>query len=172
MNLTSSAIAMIAGIAAASVSAGAHAAPADPCDAIFNAMVAQVKVPFAIEAVQTPRNGPAQTMETRIVGGKSYFFVRGAWHSEPVTPDEMIADLTEEKKSARQTCTVAGDEPVNGKPAAVYEAHIENQGEKSDNKLWVAKDTGLPLKTEARMQEGTITQTFRYDGVEAPAGVR
>jgi len=78
----------------------------------------------------------------------------------------------EEKKAAKQTCEAAGDEAVNGKPAAVYTAHIENQGEVSDNKLWVSKDTGLPLKTEARMQEGTITQTFSYDGVVAPAGVR
>ena len=171
MKQTSSAVAVIAGLAAASVSAGAYAA-ADPCDVIFNAMVAQVKVPFAVEAVQTPRNGPAQKMENRIIGGKSYFFVQGAWHSEPVSTDQMIADLTEEKKSAKQTCSVAGDESVNGKPATVYTAHIDNQGEISDNKLWVSKDTGLPLKTEARMQEGTITQTFRYDGVQVPAGVR
>ena len=170
MKSTLSAAALIAGIAALAVPAGAQAA--DPCDAIFNAMVAQVKVPFAVEAVQAPRSGPAQKMENRIVGGKSYFFVQGQWHSEPVSPDQMIADLTEEKKSARQTCTAAGDEAVNGKPAAVYTAHIDNQGEVSDNKIWVAKDTGLPLKTEARMQEGTITQTFRYDGVEAPAGAR
>jgi outer membrane lipoprotein-sorting protein len=161
---------VIAGLAALAVSAGARAA--DPCDLIFNAMVAQVKVPFAVEAVQTPKNGPAQKMENRIVGGKSYFFVQGQWHSEPASPDQMIADLTEEKKSARQTCAAAGDEAVNGKPATVYTAHVDNQGEASDNKIWVAKDTGLPLKTEARMQEGTITQTFRYDGVEAPAGVR
>jgi outer membrane lipoprotein-sorting protein len=84
----------------------------------------------------------------------------------------MIADLTEEKNSVKQTCSVGGDEPVNGQPATVYEAHIDNQGEKSDNKLWVSKATGLPVKSEARMREGTITQTFRYDGVEAPAGVR
>jgi hypothetical protein len=162
--------AVIAGMAAASISAGARAA--DPCDAIFNAMVAQVKVPFAVQATQTPVNGPAQKMETRIVGGKSYFFVQGQWHAEPVTPDQMIADLTEEKNSVKQTCSAAADEPVDGKPAAVYEAHIDNQGERSDNRLWVSKATGLPVKSEARMREGTITQTFRYDGVEAPAGVR
>jgi hypothetical protein len=170
MKSTLSAAAMIAGIAGASISAGARAA--DPCDAIFNAMVAQVKVPFVVQATQTPTKGPAQKMETRIVGGKSYFFVQGAWHSEPVTPDEMIADLTEEKNLVKQTCSIAGDEPVDGKPATVYEAHIDNQGEKSDNKLWVSKTTGLPVKSEARMREGTIAQTFRYDGVEAPAGVR
>jgi hypothetical protein len=167
MNPTLIAAGMIAGIA---VSAGAHAA--DPCDAIFNAMVAQVKVPFAVQATQTPVNGPAQNMETRIVGGKSYFFVQGQWHSEPLTPDQMIADLTEEKNAVKQTCNVAGDEPVAGQPATVYTAHIENQGQVSDNKLWVSKATGLPVKSEARMREGIITQTFRYDGVEAPAGVR
>jgi len=170
MKLTSRAAATIAGIAALAFSAGAHAA--DPCDAIFNAMVAQVKVPFAVKATQTPVNGPAQTMETRIVGGKSYFFVQGQWHSEPVSPDQMVSDLTEEKNAVKQTCNVAGDEPVGGQPATVYEAHIDSQGEKSDNKLWVSKATGLPVKSEARMREGTITQTFSYDGVTAPAGVR
>ena len=167
--MKSTSIALIAAIAA-SISAGAHAA--DPCDAIFNAMVAQVKVPFAVQATQTPNNGPAQTMENRFVGGKSYFFVQGQWHSEPVTPDQMIADLTEEKQSAKQTCAAGGDEAIGGQPAAVFTAHIENQGEVSDNKLWVSKATGLPLKSEARMREGTITQTFRYDGITAPAGVR
>ncbi|HEX4505225.1 MAG TPA: hypothetical protein VH722_05800 [Alphaproteobacteria bacterium] len=168
--MKSTSIALTAAIAAVSV--GAHAAPADPCDAIFNAMVAQVKVPFAVQATQAPNNGPAQTMENRFVGGKSYFFVQGQWRSEPVTPDQMIADLTEEKQSAKQTCAVAGDEAVGGQPAMVYTAHIENQGEVSDNKLWVSKATGLPVKSEARMREGTITQIFHYDGVTAPAGVR
>jgi hypothetical protein len=169
MKLTSAA-AVIAAMAAASFSTGARAT--DPCDVIFNAMIAQVKVPFAVQATQAPKNGPAQKMETRFVGGKSYFFVQGAWHSEPVTPDQMVADLTEARKSAKQTCTMAGDETVDGTPTTVYEAHLDSDGEKSDNKLWVSKATGLPVKSEARMQEGTITQTFRYDGIQAPAGAR
>jgi hypothetical protein len=141
----------------------------DPCEAVFNAMIAQAKQPYVAAITTTKPGGSPTQSETRVVGGKSYFQVDGKWHSVAQTPDQMVADLTSVHKSATGTCKVSGNETVGGKPATIFDAHIVNQGSASDNRLWIAKDTGLPLKSEAHPEGGeAVVQVFNYDNVAAP----
>jgi hypothetical protein len=160
-----------AAAAASSSAAGGFSFASDPCEAVFNAMVAQAKQPYVAAITTTKPSGSPTQSETRVVAGKSYFQVDGKWHSVAQTTDQMVADLTSVHKSATGTCKVSGDEAVGGKSATVFDAHIVNQGSASDNRLWVSKDTGLPLKSEAHLEGGEIVaQVFEYDNVTAPIG--
>lgn len=143
----------------------------DPCEAMFDAMIAQAKVPFASDMTSSGGAGSPLKSESRSVGGKSYYQVDGAWHFLPMTINQMVADLIQARKTAQQTCTLAGEEKVNGEPVKIFAAHLVNQGGASDNKLWVSERSGLPLRAESHSEEGTtVLQTFRYENIEAPNG--
>ncbi|HEY5290447.1 MAG TPA: hypothetical protein VIJ59_10495 [Caulobacteraceae bacterium] len=157
--------------AATAPSSSGFTLASDPCQALFDAMIAQAKRPYAAMITTTGPGSSRKQSETRIVDGKSYFQVDGAWHSAPQTVDQMVNDLTQVHKTATQTCKASGDEAVGGKPAGIYDAHIVNQGSASDNRLWISKETGLPLKSEAHLEGGSVVdQVFNYDNVTAPAG--
>lgn len=54
--------------------------------------------------------------------------------------------------------------------------HTDASGKRSDARLWISEKTGLPLKSEIRIDGGNeiaiVTDDFRYDHIEAPAGVK
>lgn len=49
--------------------------------------------------------------------------------------------------------------------------HDKTERSESDNRLWISKAAGLPLKIDMRFQSGiTVSSAFRYDNVELPSG--
>ena len=64
------------------------------------------------------------------------------------------------------------DLAIGGTAAAVYQAHYEQQARgATDAKVWIAKATGLPLRTDVSLQAGqkvSVVTTFDYDHITAP----
>jgi hypothetical protein len=60
--------------------------------------------------------------------------------------------------------------------AAVYTAPTEKDGVKGDARVWVAKGSGLILRTEEDDDVGGtklhVSTRYDYTNVQAPAGVR
>jgi hypothetical protein len=154
---------------AASATAERIGVAGDPCEAVFEARVAQAKVPFIARITVTQR-GAAMRSESRHVDGRSYALVDGAWRSTPMSIGQMVADLAQARANSRQTCRTTADEVVEGEPAAVFDVHVAADGTTSDNRLWVSKKTGLPLQARSIIDAGqTVEQTFSYVGVAPPA---
>jgi hypothetical protein len=51
--------------------------------------------------------------------------------------------------------------------------HSDENGKASDARIWIGDATGLPLKSEIHLANGTVvTDNFRYDNIVAPAGAK
>jgi hypothetical protein len=84
-----------------------------------------------------------------------------------------LARLDEARKNGASTCQQSADETLDGQAVAVYAVHLVSKDRVNDNRLWISKSSGLPLKTESHLQSGTsVLQTLKYDNVQAPAGVK
>ena len=78
---------------------------------------------------------------------------------------------TYEAMTIPPTTASTSDETVNGESVGVFTLRYKTPHSESNNRLWISKATGLPVKTEAVLTGGmTISITFRYDNVRLPAG--
>jgi hypothetical protein len=168
------------GAATGAASAGASTSPAsappaavsltgDPCAIIDKATLAVITKPHATEITRVENGGAPTKGESRLVDGKSYIQVNGKWRTSPTTPAEMAADVAEARKTTKESCKAAGQEVIDGVPTQAFTAHVENDGSVSENKMWIARASGLPVKTISTIDgTTTVTQINRYDGITAP----
>jgi hypothetical protein len=99
--------------------------------------------------------------------------INGQWRKSPMTPKD---NLTRQQENIRDTtvasCTALPDEVVDGKPALVYHAHYEQKDlGVSEAKIWIAKATGLPVRTDVSLQAGektSLVTRFDYDNIAPP----
>jgi hypothetical protein len=164
-------------IAFASVAAAAIVATlparADDCATLLNISLAQASTPHAMTMTMQDSHGPARTTKAIFTGAMVYTQIDGQWRSMAFSGAEMADQMRAAAKTAKETCSRGADEAVNGAPASLYLAHVENKGVVSDNKIWVSKSGGKVLKMEATMKDGMhIVTSFDYANVAAPAGAK
>ena len=130
---------------------------------------------YATEQAAQP--GQAVVHETIMSGGVSYILYKGKWRRSPLTPAEMLSQLDENLASAKVlNCELTGTELVHGSPATVYLIHQTQPDFTTVIRLWVARSSGLVLRTEEDMDTGDpagkkhISIRYDYDNVQAPAG--
>lgn len=118
------------------------------------------------------------TSEVISVGSAMYVLDRGSWRRSPLTPQAALEQLKQNLTTTKQySCRQVGDEAVDGVPAAVYVAHSETEDLKVDARTWVARDTGLVLRTEEDLDTGNgekrhISIRYEYANVRVPEGER
>lgn len=107
--------------------------------------------------------------EVIVVGNDSYIRINeGKWSKMPENQSPKIADLrgkiTDEAFAAMKDFELVGKENLNGKDAIAYKFKSTYGGE-SSSKMWIATDTGLPLKvdTDGTYAENKITMSITYD---------
>jgi outer membrane lipoprotein-sorting protein len=147
------------------------AASADDCGTAWNAMRTGIQKHYTSTITITHKDGKPQTSHVVMMGDKMYVEVRGAWHTVPMSSTEMLADMDQKRKTTKAVCHRVGDETVGGQPATIYAVHSENEGHVSDNKIWVSKALGLPIKSESHMGDMVVVSTNDYSNVRVPAGV-
>jgi hypothetical protein len=168
VGLNLSEVGLAAALLAASLSGPAFA---DACGSVRDAVVAQTKVPYAATTVMGLTGAPPTTTETISADGKLYFQINGAWHSGPHDAQAEIDKMNAAAKTA--TCTQESDDTVNGQSVAVFMVHHKTEHSESDNRIWISKATGLPLKTDAHFKDGlTVAIAFKYDNIHPPADVK
>lgn len=158
----------VAGAAVVPASALAQAA-SGPCKPVFDAMLKETVTPHH---TVTTRNG-SQPMESISTADAMYVHVKGEWRRSPMKPQVLLAQQQENIRSVTvASCTALADEVVDGKRAAVYQAHYEQPDlGASDAKIWIAKTTGLPIRTDVSLQAGektAVSTRFDYDNIKAP----
>jgi hypothetical protein len=157
--------ALIAGAIAAPAFAQA---PAGPCKPVFDAMLKETMTPH--HAVTT-MNG--RTSEAIATADATFVKIGGTWKKSPMSPKDTLAQQQENlRDTTSASCKVLADESAAGEAATVYQAHYEQKDlGASDAKVWIAKTTGLPLRTDVSLQAGqnvSVVTTFDYDHITAP----
>jgi outer membrane murein-binding lipoprotein Lpp len=158
------------------LSGGLSEAKADDCATALNAAVAQAKVPHAVTHVTTPSGKPAVRAEMIFTADKAYVQLDGTWRSIPYSAQQQIDAVNAAAKRAEQakeTCQKLASDPVNGEPASLITTHSITNGKPLDARMWISSSSGLPLKSEVHLSDGTVVaDEFRYTNVAPPPGVK
>jgi hypothetical protein len=157
--------------------AGAQVPPG--CGPIFAANDKLAETPYHA-VTTTSLAGRPQTSETVSVGEATYVLTQGQWTRSPTTPKARLAAEREELRKAKSyTCTLVGDETVDGVSATHYRTHLQSATSVSDTDVWIVKATGLPVKRETDLTRGGGTglalhnaQRFDYASIHVPPGVK
>lgn len=150
------------------------------CRPLVEAERKVITTPYHLYLTEGPaRPGDkGRTTEGVSTGGAIYVQVSGKWMRSPLTPKQALAQVdTNLATATAYSCTHVGDESMAGTAAAVYTAHTENEGVKTDVRTWVAKGSGLILRTEEDLDTGGgnkrhMSIGYEYVNVHAPAGVK
>jgi len=163
-------------LAVASV-AGAQIPPG--CGPIFTANDKLAEAPYHAVTTTTLAGRP-QTSETVSIGEATYVLRQGQWTRIPTTPKARLAAEREElSKATSYTCTLIGDESVDGVAATHYRTHFQTAASATETDVWIAKATGLPVKRESDLMRGGgksmamhNVQRFDYANIRVPPGVK
>ena len=161
---------------AAGILVGSGAAWADDCLVVIDAAIAQVKVPRADTHVTIEPGKAPDGVEMIFIGDRVYTQIGGTWQSMTYSAQQQIDAITASKARAAQsphTCHKLAGAPINGEAVSVLVMHTETNGKGADARVWISNTTGLPLKSEVHLGNGTVfTDDFRYGSIEAPTGVK
>ena len=132
-------------------------------------------MPHAATRVMSVPGRPPTRVEMIFAGDKVYMQINGTWRSMPYSAQALIDALNAARKRTEQTatCQKLASEPINGEVASLLIMHSEANGKATETRTWISDKTGLPLKSEIHLDNGTvITDDFRYGNVEAPLDVQ
>ncbi|HEY3886742.1 MAG TPA: hypothetical protein VGL62_16125, partial [Vicinamibacterales bacterium] len=69
-------------------------------------------------------------------------------------------------------CRPLPDDAVDGVAASVFAVHTASDINASDGTIWIAKATGLPIKSDGdaitRGRKAHVSATWSYDNIRAP----
>lgn len=116
-------------------------------------------------------------MEMIMIGNQSFMKTGGKWSKMPGDGNASIPTLrdsfTEEGLKTLEDVKYEGEETVDGKPALVYTyRNVTGKGAfPFSAKIWVNKESGLPLKIVVDYTNGVLKQmTVNYD-TESPVTI-
>lgn len=169
--------ALIGSVCFAVVPLAARAQTVPPeCKALIDAELKVITTPHHMYLTQSSGNQGAEstTGEAIYVDGVDYLFTDGKWMRSPISAQDELDQVRETIKNVKvMSCRREGDESVGGVAAVVYTSHDENADAKSDARVWVAKSSGLPLRTDEVIDSGMggkMHMSIRYEfaNVHAP----
>lgn len=160
---------------------GAGGARADDCEAAMAAMLKLHATPNRMEMTEASGSDAGGKPEVSVMistADRVYVQVEGSWHSVEKDPAD-VPDMENALSSGDFTCTRLREEAVGGVASTVY--HIDNRSDPDttiSETIWVADDSGLPLRIETEMDTGAgdvgkshTTIVLDYDDVKPPAGL-
>jgi len=121
--------------------------------------------------------GTGAGMEMIMIGDQTYMKTGDSWSKMPSSGNSSVPTLrdsfTEEGLKTLSDVKFEGSDTVDGKQALIYS--YKNVTPKGDfpftSKMWVAKDTGLPMKIYVEYSNGVLkNMTVNYD-TESPVTI-
>jgi hypothetical protein len=149
------------------------------CKPLFDAMTHLFNTP-SHQFVQTSSatGGKPQKSEIINTGKVMYVMVDSQWRVSPITAAQMQVTEETSRKNAKVTdCKVVRDESVDGVAATLFSSHTETDYGASDQQIWLAKATGLPVHETIDMDLGEkagkshVDVRVVYASIQAPASV-
>lgn len=121
--------------------------------------------------------GTGAGMEIIMIGNESYMKTGDKWSKMPGSGNSAIPTLrdafTEEGLKTLTDVKFEGDDTVDGKDALTYSyKNVTPQGQfPFTSKIWIAKDSGLPMKIYVEYSNGVLkNMTVNYD-TESPVTI-
>ena len=120
--------------------------------------------------------GTGAGMEMIMMGNQTYMKVAGKWTKMPGSNASLPTlrdSFTEEGLKTLSDVKFEGDDSVNGKPALLYSyKNVTPVGNYPfSSKIWIGKDTGLPMKIYVEYSNGMLkNMTVNYD-TESPVTI-
>lgn len=144
---------------------------ANPCDALYNASIKAVQTPHHVYTTTTGgRSEKPQSSEAIFAGGVEYLQIHGQWRRSAMPQRYMVAAAQERLRTHPDTCTLDGDETVDGQAVTTYKVHSNADG--TDSRVHILKSTGLLLGQTLTRPDGSVVKTrYDYTNVQPPAGV-
>ena len=123
--------------------------------------------------------GPTPMQSEMInINGVTYVMAHDHWMKSPKTSEQIAQQSKEKVRTAKvYTCKQLPDEAVGAVAASVYSSHTDSATATTDTQVWVAKATGVPLKSEvdiigASGHKSHMSVRYEYENVKVPAGVQ
>lgn len=144
------------------------------CQPVFDARAKQLRTPTHVYASQTTTGRPERQIETINIDNVAYVNLGGKWKTSPETPKETSDRETQNIRDAKVVlCKRLGDTSVNGVAATMYGLHYDTGFSEGDGQMWIARGSGLPLKSEntIKVDEGEtmhLSTRYEYTGVRRP----
>jgi hypothetical protein len=137
---------------------------ADDCTTVKNAMLGTGRTPHSLVLTKTDGQGKKTvTHQVQTVDNKYVQTPDGKWHAMNIAIKDLDDDL-----SGVQTCRRSGSESVGGESTAVYDVHMNRDGDPSDAKIWVSSKN-LILKSETVLEGGHYLTEYDFSHVTPPA---
>jgi hypothetical protein len=120
--------------------------------------------------------GTGAGMEMIMMGNQTYMKVAGKWTKMPGNAKAIPTlrdSFTEEGLKTLSDVKFEGDDTVDGKPALLYSyKNVTPVGNYPfSSKIWIGKDTGLPMKIYVEYSNGMLkNMTVNYD-TESPVTI-
>ncbi|MDQ2932336.1 MAG: hypothetical protein M3Y05_16165 [Gemmatimonadota bacterium] len=175
---------LIAVIGAAALGGDTLRAQGGSCAGLYAAQRKLLTTPhhgYSVDSSATDpklHGGKPLTSESIFTGNAIFTMYKGTWRRSLMTVDQMRTQEEENIRSAKSTCSVSGNESVNGEATIIYQVHSVTDFGTTDGQEWVSKSRGLPLRTVSRLDVGgamgrsVIVQRYDYSNVALPAGVK
>jgi hypothetical protein len=157
--------------------AAAQTIPAE-CQPLMAAGDKQFTVPSHAYITSKGLGPTPMQSETININGVTYVMVHDRWMKSPMTSEQIAQQSKEKARTAKVfTCKQLPDEAVGGVPANVYTSHNESATGTTDSQIWIAKASGMALKSEVDIigtsgHKSHMSVRFEYDNVKMPAGVQ
>lgn len=149
-------------IALASLALSASAF-ADDCAPVKSAMLNSGHTPHSLTLTKTDGQGKKTvTHQVQTLDNKYVQSTDGKWYAMNIAIKDLNNDL-----SGILACRRSGSDTVDGQSTAVYEVHMNLEGETGNQKMWVSS-TNLILQTERSIEGGHYT--IVYDFAHAAPG--
>ena len=159
---------LVCGLALAAAPVSAQ--PSAACKPVIDAMHKQWTTPNHVIIVQSGRPEP---MEAITIGDTIYVKLKDSWMKSPESAADSRQDEEAKIKNARvYTCRSLPGASVNGMPADVFGVHLEDASGTSEARFWIARATGLPIKSESDAtvagDTSHFSSTWDYANIHAP----
>ena len=137
---------------------------ADDCTTVKSAMLNSGHTPHSVILTRTDGQGKKiVTRQVQTVDNKYVQRPDGKWYAMNIAIKDLNDDL-----SGLLTCRRSGSDSVGGEATAVYEVHMNMNGEVTDQKIWVSSKN-MVLKSEGTIEGAHYTTDYDFAHVTPPA---
>lgn len=155
-------ISQLAAVLFISASSG-HAQDAS-CKAVADAQLLLARTPHHAFSTDV-HGGRSIASESISAQGGLFWATDGVWHKSARSTQEFARQTGDSVRELRD-CHRIGDESINGQPATKFAFHNHANG--GDESVWIAKGSGLVLRSEALIEDRHISSQYEYTNVQAP----
>jgi len=138
------------------------------CKAVADAQILLAKTPHHVFSTEV-RPGRSINSESISTTSGVFWGTEGVWHKSKDSMQEFSRATADSLKQLRD-CHSVGDELIDARPATKYT--LRNAASGGDESLWIAKGSGLPLKSEALIEGRRISSRYEYSNIQPPPNVR